>query len=133
MKSYVVKSLFLVANQFMHIELGVRNNSGVSRVIQLPYKNVGDLKKGDRFDIFFAGNSNSEIAYFYKNRIYFTHPMLNRDTARTAMHSIPGITSGSLNRLWFKYALLMAMQVYGVRPYANWAKIMVELDKVAVR
>ena len=132
MKSYVVKSVFHMTGKISHIELMARGGDDL-RQIQLPWINARTINKGDAFYIHTSGDGKSEIAYEFHGRLYICPEISNKNVARGLLRNIPGLKSGSFNRLRFKYAILMAAQIYGVPLYKSLTEKMISIARVSQR
>ena len=115
-----------------HIELAARNG-GQSRQIQLPWMNARSINQGDRFYIHTSGDGKSEIAYEFNNRLYICSKIADKNTAKCILRTIAGVKSGSLDRIRFKYAILMAAQIYGVPLRKSLPKKIISIARVSQR
>lgn len=131
MEKYTVKSVFCVANQMVHVDLANRHGACF---VQLPIKFTTYLAPGTEFDIFtFKDDRKVHMAYSFKNQLYFAWPIENHLVAAGILNQTSGLRDFSLDKMRFKYALLMAMQSNGVRPSLSMAKNIVRLNSANQR
>lgn len=121
-----------MTGKISHIELVARGGDDL-RQIQLPWINARTINKGDAFYIHTSGDGKSEIAYEFHGRLYICSKIDDENTAQCMLRTIAGIESGSLNRLRFKYAILMAAQIYGVPLYKSLTEKMISIARVSQR
>ncbi len=127
MDKYTVKSTFTVANQLTHVNLtGARGDCSVV----LPIKWAQYLIPGTRFDIFVSQYTGMDTAYKFKNNLYFPQGVSVAPCARRILCGMPGVRDFSLEKMRFKYALLMALQSNGVKPQMSWVNNIMTLDHI---
>ncbi len=130
MEKYTIKSAFTVANQLTRVNL--IDKAGAETIIELPAKWSQYLTPGTKFNVLKSRRDGAHIAYVFKNQLYFTdcmNPLHMEQSARRILTRLPNIRNHSMDKLRFKYALLMAMQSRGVKLRKTWVENIVCLAK----
>lgn len=126
MEKCKIESSFCAANQFVHVK--VAHKAG-SFVLSLPAKFASVFGRGDRIDVFDSKVDGKHIAYRIKNQLLFSVPILNKCDAEKALKEISGFRDFSMDRLFLKYSVLMAIQNNAIRPSFSMTANMVKLAK----
>ncbi len=119
MENCKIESSFCVANQIVHVE--AKGNNG-KFLFMLPIKFAPYLEKGNRLDIFKSKETGKHIAYRFKNQLLFATPILNQKDAKMLLKSIAGVRDFSMDKCFFIYSILMAMQSNGIKPSFSMLK-----------